>query len=127
MENEKTSGDIPASVKDFHAILPQLTFIPVLWMHKAFRTPEDVCVCAQSCLTLCDAIDSSLEPSQVALVVKNPPVNAGDIRDEARSLGQKDPLEEDMATCSSIFAWRIPWTEEPGRWESTGSYSFGND
>ena len=30
-----------------------------------------------------------------------------------RSLGQKDPLEEDMATRSSILAWRIPWTEEP--------------
>ena len=31
-----------------------------------------------------------------------------------RSLGQKDPLEEEMATHSSILAWRIPWTEEPG-------------
>ena len=31
----------------------------------------------------------------------------------ARSLGQEDPLEEGMATCSSILAWRIPWTEEP--------------
>ena len=32
-----------------------------------------------------------------------------------QSLGQEDPLEEGMATHSSIFAWRIPWTEEPGR------------
>ena len=32
-----------------------------------------------------------------------------------RSLGQKDPLEKGMATLSSIFAWRIPWTEEPGK------------
>ena len=31
------------------------------------------------------------------------------------SLGQEDPLEEEMATHSSILAWRIPWTEEPGR------------
>ena len=31
-----------------------------------------------------------------------------------RSLGQEDPLEKEMATHSSIFAWRIPWTEEPG-------------
>ena len=30
-----------------------------------------------------------------------------------QSLGQEDPLEEEMATCSSILAWRIPWTEEP--------------
>ena len=51
--------------------------------------------------------------SQVALAVKNPPANAGDIRDMGRSLGQKNPLEEEMATCSSILAWRVPWTEEP--------------
>ena len=33
---------------------------------------------------------------------------------QVRSLGQEDPLEKGMATYSSIFAWRIPWTEEPG-------------
>ena len=33
---------------------------------------------------------------------------------EVQSLGQEDPLEKEMATQSSIFAWRIPWTEEPG-------------
>ena len=37
-----------------------------------------------------------------------------------RSLGQEDPLEEDVATQSSILAWRIPWTEEPGRLQSIG-------
>ena len=36
----------------------------------------------------------------------------------ARSLGQDDPLEEEMATHSSIFAWKIPWTDEPGRLQS---------
>ena len=35
-------------------------------------------------------------------------------------LGQEDPLEQEMATYSSILAWRIPWTEEPGRLQSTG-------
>ena len=39
---------------------------------------------------------------------------------QVRSLGQEDPLEKGMATCSSIFAWRIPWTEEPGRLQSMG-------
>ena len=39
--------------------------------------------------------------------------NAGDA---VRSLGQEDPLEEDLATLSSILAWRIPWAEEPGGW-----------
>ena len=37
------------------------------------------------------------------------------------SLGHKDPLEEEMASHSSILAWKIPWTEEPGRLQSTGS------
>ena len=38
-----------------------------------------------------------------------------------RSLGQDDPLEEEMATDSSILVWEIPWTEEPGGLQSTGS------
>ena len=38
-----------------------------------------------------------------------------------RSLGQEDPLKKEMATLSSILAWRISWTEEPGRLQSMGS------
>ena len=38
-----------------------------------------------------------------------------------QSLGQEDPLEEEMATQSSILAWRIPWTEKPGGLQSMGS------
>ena len=37
-----------------------------------------------------------------------------------QSLGRKDPLEKEMATYSSILAWKIPWTEEPGRLQSMG-------
>ena len=44
-----------------------------------------------------------------------------------RSLGQEDPLEEEMATHSSILAWKIPWTEEPGRLQSMGSQRVGHD
>ena len=40
-----------------------------------------------------------------------------------RHMGGADPLEEEMATHSSIFAWRIPWTEEPSRLQSVGSQS----
>ena len=47
-------------------------------------------------------------------LVKDLPASAGDIRDAGLSLGWEDPLEEEMATHSSILAWRIPWTEEPG-------------
>ena len=43
------------------------------------------------------------------------------------SLGQKDPLEKEMATHSSIFAWEIPCTEEPGRLQSMGSQRVGHD
>ena len=40
---------------------------------------------------------------------------------QVRFLGQEDPLEKEMATCSSILAWEIPWTEEPGGLQSLGS------
>ena len=43
---------------------------------------------------------------------------------QAQSLGWEDPLEDGMATPSSILAWRIPWTEEPGGLQSTGSQSW---
>ena len=44
-----------------------------------------------------------------------------------RSLGWEDSLEKGMATHSSILAWRIPWTEEPGRLQSVGSQMVGHD
>ena len=43
------------------------------------------------------------------------------------SLGKEDPQEEGMATDSSVPAWRIPWTEEPGGQQSTGSQRVGHD
>jgi len=42
-------------------------------------------------------------------------------------LGQEDPLEYEMATLSSILAWKIPWTEEPARLQSTGSQRVRHD
>ena len=44
-----------------------------------------------------------------------------------RSLGWEDPLEEGMATHSSVLAWRIRWAEEPGGLQSMGSYRVGHD
>ena len=44
-----------------------------------------------------------------------------------RSLGREDPLEKSTATHSSILAWEIPWTEEPGGLQSTGSQRAGHD
>ena len=65
--------------------------------------------------------------SQVALVVKNPPANTGDLRDVVQPLSREDPLEEDTATHSSILAWRIPWTEEPGELPSMGVETVEHD
>ena len=61
---------------------------------------------------------TQISGSHVALVAKNIPANAGDIRSRAWSLHQEDPLEEDIATHASILTWRIPWTEEPGEPQS---------
>ena len=46
---------------------------------------------------------------------------------QLQSLGREEPLEKEMATHSSILAWRIPWTEDPGRLQSTGSQRVGHD
>ena len=56
--------------------------------------------------------------SFIAQLVKNLPAMQ---ETRVQSLGQEDPLEKEMATHSSILAWRIPWAEEPGRLQSTGS------
>ena len=65
--------------------------------------------------------------SLMALVVKNPPAMQETQEMWVRSLGREDPLEEEMATHSSILAWRIPWTEEPGGLQPVGSKSVGYD
>ena len=57
-------------------------------------------------------------------MAKNPPV-VQEIW--VRSLNQEDPLEKEMASYSSILAWRIPWTEEPGRLQSMGSQRVGHN
>ena len=51
-------------------------------------------------------------------MVKNLSASAGDV---VRSLGQEDPLEKEMVTHSRILAWKIQWTEEPGKLQSMGS------
>ena len=62
----------------------------------------------------------------VAQLVKNPPVMQ---ETRVQSLGWEDPLEKEMATHSSILAWKIPWTEEPGRiqGQSMGLQSVRHD
>jgi len=61
------------------------------------------------------------------LLVKNLLADAGDIRDPGSIPGLGRSLEEDMATHSSLLAWRILWTEEPGGLQSMGSQRVGHD
>ena len=60
-------------------------------------------------------------------MVKNPPANAGDAGNVGSIPVWEDPLEEEMATHCSILAWKISWTEEPGRLQSMGSQIIGHD
>ena len=81
----------------------------------------------------CSAVRTSGEPVStpspdinlgVAQTIKNLPAMQ---ETQVQSLGQEDPLEEGMATHSSILAWRIPWTEEPGGLQSLGLRRVGHD
>ena len=60
-------------------------------------------------------------------MVKNPPANAGYAGNTGSILGQGRFPGGGKATHSRILAWRIPWTEKPGRLQSTGSQSIGHD
>ena len=63
----------------------------------------------------------------MALVVKNPSVNAGDLRDTGLIPELGRPLEKGMATHSSILAWKIPWTEESGSLQLIGLQRSGHN
>ena len=60
-------------------------------------------------------------------MAKEPPSMQGTPEIRVRFSGREDPLEEGMATHSSVLAWRIPWTEEPGGLHSAGSQRVGHD
>ena len=60
-------------------------------------------------------------------MVRNQPPTQETRETQVQSLGKEDPLEEEMATHSSILAWEIPWTVEPGGLQSMGSQRIGHD
>ena len=60
-------------------------------------------------------------------MVKNPPAKQEMQEMWVQSLDREDPLEKEMATHSSMLAWEIPWTEEPGGLQPTGSQRVGHD
>ena len=63
----------------------------------------------------------------VGSAVKNPPAMQELQETRVQSLGQEDPLEKDIATHSSVLAWRIPWMGKPDRLQSRGSQRVGHD
>ena len=62
------------------------------------------------------------EEQKVESTDQNPPVSAGGAEDAGSSLGPGRSLEEEVAICSSVLAWRISWIKEPGGLQSTGSH-----
>ena len=75
----------------------------------------------------CKSCVSIFGASQVVQWVKNTPTMQKTQEGQVRSLGQEDPLEEDLATHSSILAWRIPWAEKSGGQQSLGSQRAGHN
>ena len=65
--------------------------------------------------------------SQVAQWIKNSPAMQETQEMQVQSLGWEDPLEEGMATHSSVLAWRLSWTEEPGGLQSIGLQRVSHD
>ena len=86
---------------------------------KVFNFPFPPCL--SDC---CTTVQIPVWASLVAQRLKHLP---GMRETRVWSLGREDPLEKEMATHSSILAWRIPWREEPGRLQSMGSQRVGHD
>ena len=99
---------------------------PVDTEHKQSYTRSTfTCVSTYLCLFLRDRWSYvRFEASLVAQTVKRLPAMQ---ETRVRFLGREEPLEKEMATHSSSFAWRIPWTEEPGGWLSMGSQRVRHD
>ena len=96
-------------------IEPEITMnnVPLNSLHCAFFGMSIIII----------RVFQALLASLVAQMVKNLPAVE---KTQVRSLGQDDALEKGMATHSSILAWRIPWTEEPGGLQSTRSQRVGH-
>ena len=85
------------------------------------------------CLHFCLAFSTNINNLNNNLNIIHNPLGFPDVQwvknlpamEEMQSLGQEDPLEEEMVTHSSILAWEISWTEEPGRVQSKESQSAG--
>ena len=91
------------------------------WLFDGKISLKAVVLIPKAELCFCDTV--WWMASQVTLAVKNPPISAGDMGDTGLTPGSGRSPEEVVAAQSSILAWRIPWTEEPGGLYSIGSQS----
>ena len=101
----------------------------LFYISKFYRSSIKICEFSafsflSSLLFLMCSIGPGRETSLVAQMVEHLPTIW---ETWVRFLGWEDPLEKEMATHSRTIAWRIPWTEEPGRLQSTGSQRVGHD
>ena len=111
-------------------------FQAMYWSVLLFPSPEDLPnpgIEPRSLTLQVDSLPTETPPllivclertSLVAQMVKSLPTM---LETQVQCLSQEDLLEKEMATHSSILAWKIPWTEEPGRLQSMGSQRVGND
>ena len=90
------------------------------------EVPSRLLITSENPFALQGNFHSDWEVARASQVVKNPPANAGDVRDVGL-IPREDPLEKGMATHSSILAWRIPWIEEPVRLYFMGLQRVGHD
>ena len=123
-----SESDTLSSSKNF---APQTTYIipdPKRWQHPAEYLRTEYFTSTWFPAFMKHAVDyvsiPHLVSSLVAQRLKRLPATQ---ETWVRSLGWEDPLEKEMAPHSSILAWRIPWMEEPGRLQSTGSQRVGHD
>ena len=79
------------------------------------------------CVCVCVFVYIYIFPFPGSSAVKNLPAMQEPQETQVRSVGQEDPVEKGMAVHSSIFGWRTPWAEEPGRLQSIGSQKVGHD
>ena len=101
--------------------------------YKGFPKAPDAVLCAQSCTQalrgLLAEIRRNMGASQMGqwLRIHLPTQEMQETETQVRSLGWENPLEEEMATHSSILAWKIPWTEEHGGLQSMGLQRVRHD
>ena len=102
-------------------------------LYKGFPKAPDAVLCAQSCTQalrgLLAKIRRNMGASQMGqwLRIHLPMQEMQETETQVRSLGWENPLEEEMATHSSILAWKIPWTEEHGGLQSMGLQRVRHD